>query len=252
MTQLLELHGISKTYPRGSQRSAVLTDASFTVAQGEIAAIVGSRLEGKTTLLKVAAGLERPDEGRVLFRGINLASCTDAARARLFGQEIAWASSAGNTVSLDVLEYLTLPLLMARQRGHRKAKGLAMDALERVGAAECSTRRWSHLSRWERVLVTLARAVVTEPLLIVIDDLFDGFGMLRTQEAGDLLTSLIADVGCAVLLSTCDLEPATMADSVYSLEGGVVKPLADGTHSEAAVIDFPTRLREARVGGAGR
>jgi hypothetical protein len=86
----------------------------------------------------------------------------------------------------------------------------------------------------------------------VIDDLFDGFGMLRTQEAGDLLASMIGDVGCAVLLSTCDLEPATMADSVYSLEGGVVKPLTDGTHTEAAVIDFPTRQREARVGGAGR
>ena len=194
MGELLALQGVGKSYRRGGRGLRVLADASLEVACGEVGAVVGSRDEGKTTLLKIAAGIEQPDTGEVWLGDLNLGALLDGDRSRLLGSEIAWTNREGTGVKLEVLDYLALPLAMGRGRGRREAQSLARTALERVGAAGCAQRRWSELSDWERVLVWFARGFVCSPRLMVLDSVIDGLGMRRTREAGELLLALTAEL----------------------------------------------------------
>jgi putative ABC transport system ATP-binding protein len=239
MGELLALQGVDKSYRRGGRRLRVLADASLEVGPGEVGAVVGSRDEGKTTLLKIAAGLEQPDAGEVRLGDLNLTLLLDRERSRLLGSEIAWTNREGTGVKLEVLDYLALPLAMGRGRGRRQARSLATEALERVGVAGCARRRWSELSDWERVMVGFARGIVCRPRLLVVDNVIDGLGMRRTREAGELLLALTAELGCGVLMSCTDLEAALIADRVWSLEGGRLSVLSEQPLAQAEIIDFP-------------
>lgn len=239
MGELLALQGVGKSYRRGGRRLHVLTDASLEVASGEVGAVVGSRDEGKTTLLKIAAGIERPDAGEVWLGDRNLTELLDRERSRLLGSEIAWANREGTGVKLEVLDHLALPLAMGRGHGRREARSLATKALARVGAVGCAQRRWVELSDWERVLVGFARGIVCRPRLLVLDSAIDGLGMRRTREAGELLLALTAELGWGVLMSCTDLEAALFADRVWSLEDGRLSVLSEQPLVQAEIIDFP-------------
>lgn len=246
MGELLTLQGVSKSYRRGARRLGVLTDASLELGRGEVGAVVGSRNEGKTTLLKIAAGIEQPDAGEVRLGDVSLTELPDKERSRLLGTEIAWTNREGTGVRLEVLDYLALPLALGRRLGRREARVLATGALERVGAAGLAKRRWTELSDWERVLVGLARGIVCKPRLLVVDSVIDGLGMRRTREAGELLLALAGELECGVLMSSSDLEAALIADRVWSLERGRLSLLSEQPVVEAEIIEFP---RPARADG---
>ena len=245
MSELLALRGVCKGYARGERTMRVLVDASLELAPGEVAAVVGSREEGKTTLLKIAAGIESPDAGEVWLGDVNLARLSDEQRSRLLGCEIAWTNREGTGVKFRVLDYVGLPLAIGRGRRQREAQDLAMEALERVGAANCAGQHWAELSNWERLLVGFARGIAGSPRLLVVDDLMDGFGMRRTREAGELLLELAGELGCGMLMSCNDLEAALIADRVWSLEGGRLGVLSEQKGRQADVIDFPGGTRQS-------
>jgi ABC-type Mn2+/Zn2+ transport system ATPase subunit len=122
-----------------------------------------------------------------------------------------------------------------------------MAALERVGVQDVARRRWAELSNWERVLVAFARGVASQPRLMIVDDVIDGFGMSKTREAGELLSSLVQELGCGVLMSVSDPEAALVADRVWSFDRGALKALSGAAGTQADVIDFPRgRLPESR------
>ncbi|MGN6371499.1 MAG: ATP-binding cassette domain-containing protein [Solirubrobacteraceae bacterium] len=240
MTDLLAMRGVSKGYWRGARHLAVLIDVSLQVGRGEIVAAVGARDEGKTTLLKLAAGMEQPDEGQVLIAGQALTSLSVPERERLLGEQITWIGRERPSFAWTAAGYVALPLTLGRRHGRREADRLAMAALERVGAVECAGQRWDELSNWERMLVGFARAYASRPRLILIDDLLDGFGMLRTQEAGELLRSLVEELDCGVLMSATGMEATLVADSVWSFGKGRLKPMTELPGGDGAeVIDFP-------------
>lgn len=245
--ELLSLRGIRKGYRRGGRWVRVLGDVSLTVDRGELVAVVGARGEGKTTLLKIAAGLELPDGGEVCMGKLDLARCSADERSRQLGVEVAWVQREGTGVNFEVVDYVGLPLAIGRGHGRRGAERLAMEALERVGAGDCAHRRWGELSNWERVLVGIARGVVGRPRLMVVDDVIDGVGMRRMREAGELLRSLVGELGCGLLMSASDLEAALIADRVWTFERGGLKLFSDQAHTDAEVIDFPGLARRARA-----
>lgn len=246
MSELLALRDVDKGYRRGGRWQRVLTGVSLEVEARELVAVVGGRGEGKTTLLKIAAGLELPDSGSVCLGRTDLVRSSDELRSRQLGSEVAWVHRDGTGVKFEVLDYVGLPLAMGRRRGRRRAEALAMQALERVGAADCAHQRWEELSNWERVLVGFARGVVGEPRLMVVDDVIDGLGMRKTREAGELLRALISELGCGVLLSASDLEATLLADRVWCFERGRLQLLSDQTRTHADVIDFPGGARHGR------
>jgi predicted ABC-type transport system involved in lysophospholipase L1 biosynthesis ATPase subunit len=239
VTDLLEMSNVSKLYWRGERLLPVLMDISLEVHQCEVVAVVGARDEGKTTLLKIAAGMERADKGRVILAGRDLATLSGNDRERLLGAQVVWIDRERPGMRWKARDYVSLPLAMGREHSLRRARASAVAALERVGAAGCACQRWGDLSNWERMLVGLARAVVGRPRLILIDDLLDGFGMLRTQEVGDLLCPLVQELDCGVLMSSSGLEATLVADTVLSFGCGRLTPLAGCAGDGAQVIDFP-------------
>lgn len=238
MVDLLQLNAVNKAYWRGSHRLQVLVDVTVRVGPSEVVAVVGARDEGKTTLLRLAAGIERPDEGQVLLDGQDFDQLSATERERLLGGQIAWVSRERPGIAWTACQFVTVPLTLGRRRRH--ARRLALAALDFVGAARCADQTWEELSNWERMLVGLARAYACRPRLIVVDDLLDGFGMLRMQEAGEILRSVVDDLHCGVLMSASGMEATLAADEVWSLGRGHLRPMTGGQPGVAAdVIDFP-------------
>jgi ABC-type lipoprotein export system ATPase subunit len=248
--QPLSIEGVWKGYRCGSEWAEVLAGVSLDVRPGEIVAIAGSKLAGKTTLLKIAAGLERPDKGAVWLGEQQLTDGHGDPQRRLLGRSIRWVDDRGPKLKLDVAQFVGLPLaLHGGKRG--EAERTAAQALERVGATPCLGRRWGELSNWQRVLVGLARGFAGSPKLVVIDDLLDVRGSRATEEAADLLRTLVetSEARCAVLMSTSDLESAMFADRVWSITTKRSLKLMAGRQTDGKVIPFPDGDR-ASFGGS--
>lgn len=248
MSDLLYLSGVCKAYARGERRLRVLADLSLTVHPGEAVAIVGSRGEGKTSLLQIAAGIERPDRGEVLFDGLDLTRLSDRERSALLGGPICWITRAGPGLRLRVRDSVAMPLAIGRGRRSREILEAAEDALERVGAANCGHRLWSELSNWEQVLVGFARVIVARPQLLVLDDLLEGLGISRLREATEWLRTLTGELRCGVLMSVSDADGTLAADRVWSLVGGSLE-LMSGRPVDAEVIEFPNPQRRPDARG---
>lgn len=247
----LSLLGVWKGYRRGSEWVEVLTNVALGVRPGEIVAITGSKLAGKTTLLKIAAGIERPDKGTVALGDQQVAGARSSLAQSLLGHTIRWVDDRGPRLKLDIAKFVGLPLaLHGGRRG--EAEQLAAQAIERVGAGRCLSRRWGELSNRQRVLVGLARGFAGDPRLVVIDDLLDVRGDRAHEEAADLLRTLVETSvpRCGVLMSTSDLESALFADRVFSLTAKrSLKLMAERQTDPAKVIPFPDGDR-AGVGGS--
>lgn len=243
MGDLLSLRGVGIGYARDCRR--VLVDVSLGLEQGDIGAVVASRYEGKTTLLKVASGMLRPDRGEVWLGGTNLARCSSPERDRMLSREILWVNRTGPALDYRVRDYIALPLL-GRGRRSREIRLRASEALDRFEVADCARRRWEDLSNWQQLLVQFARVFTAKPRLLVVDDLLDGFGMSRTREVGDLLRSAAKELECAVLMSTAAFETTVVANRVWLLGGGRLEVLSDLAGADAEIIDFPVGVRASR------
>jgi ABC-type lipoprotein export system ATPase subunit len=249
VAEVLSTEGVWKGFSRGGRWTGVLEDVSFQVGRGEVVAIVGGRLGGKTTLLKVAAGMERPDKGSVSLGDRQLIGLGDRHLARLLGHEILWLDRDGPGLEMEVSRFVGWPLAVCG-RGRREAERAAARALERVGARECTGRRWSELSNWQRVLVGLARAYAAGPRVVIVDDLLDALGTRATEEASDLLRSLVAEseCRCGVLMSASDVESAMFADRVWSFtRRGRLKLMSGQPSGEGEIIPFPQHAPTDRV-----
>jgi ABC-type nitrate/sulfonate/bicarbonate transport system ATPase subunit len=263
MGELLSVDGVCKGYWRGESWLGVLKDVSLEVGRGEVVAVIGRRLGGKTTLLEIVAGLQSADSGSVSLTGRELQGPRDrswnwrawraARRERsagpLLGHDVLWVNRDGPHQELEVSKYVGWPLAVHEHRP-RAARMLAAGALERVGAQDCVGRCWGELSDWQRVLVGLARAFAGNPQLVVIDDLLDGLGRRDTDVASDLLRSLVdeSEARCGVLLSTGYFESAVvLADQVWALtQRGTLKRRSgrrastnDEDHDDATILPFP-------------
>ncbi len=214
MAELLSIERVQKGYSCGSDWVPVFSDVSLEVVPGEIVAVIGGRLEGKTTLLKIAAGIERTDCGTVSLEGRALTDLGDRPR------EVRWIDREGPRLDVGVSEFVGWPLAL-HGRGRRLAERAAAQMLGRVGAQECSDLRWGELSNQQRVLVGLARAFVGTPKVVIVDDLLDALGEPGTEKASDLLRSLVeqSQPRCGVLMSASDMESAMFADRVFSITG---------------------------------
>jgi putative ABC transport system ATP-binding protein len=234
----LAVEGVSKGFPRGGRWMSLLNDVSLELEAGEAGAIVGRRLGGKTTLLRIAAGMQPPDEGKVWLGDQELTGLSDRAMSRLRGRDIVWLSRTCPEDRVRASRFVGGPLA---PRSRKQAERIAAQALERVGAQDCSGQLVGALTHWQRLLVALARAFAGGPRLVVIDDLLDVLGRRQTQAASDLLRSLIdeSDSPCVVLMSVTDKESALFADRTWRLTRKGTLNDWTGQRKEGTVVDFP-------------
>jgi ABC-type multidrug transport system ATPase subunit len=212
---LLALERVCKRHQDGRSERVVLDRVSLSLEAGELVAIWGMRGSGRSTLLRIAAGIEQPDSGVVRFAGRALAPGNSSA----LGDGIGYCSPApADREAGLVLEELTLA---PRIRGVAQpdARARAREALQRVGAGGCAGHHYNDLDGAEAVRVNLAQALVLQPALLVIDDPVTGVDLLEHDDILALLRSL-ADDGIAVLMSVGESTEFTDADRKLSIRGG--------------------------------
>ncbi len=195
----------------------MLRDVSLTLDAGELVAIWGMRRSGRSTLLRVATGIEAPDAGVVRFDGRDL---TDRSGGAL-GDGIGYCRHAAASEGRGVLDELLVAAL-ARGVAPAKARARASAALERVGAEQCGSRALRELDTAERVRVMLARTLVLQPSLLVLDEPTTGVDLLERDGILSLLRSL-ADEGIAVLMSAGEATALSGADRALSLAEGELR-----------------------------
>lgn len=215
---LLELAHISKRYGRASAERVTLRDVSLQIEAGEFVAVWGRRRSGRSTLLRIAAGLETPDEGVVSFDGHDLADPrSEALRSGIRYCRKSFRPAGGPFV-LDQLTTSQLTrgvsLSLARER--------AGEALVRVGAARCAAVRPGELDSEEITRVVIARALVNAPKMIVIDEPTLGVEIAARDGILSLLRSL-ADDSIAVLASATETTGLAGADRALSLAKGSLR-----------------------------
>ncbi len=239
MDALLSLRNVSLSFPRGRRHLVrVLEDASLDLFPDQLVAVFAPRAQGKTTLLRVAAGIDRPSRGEVLFKGQDLSRLSDRKRSELLCRKIGFAEPLGPDIDLPVLAHVAVPLLATYSR--REAYERARIALERVGAEECADQPWMSLADSERALAAIAQSIVRHPELLLVDDLTATLGMAATEMVGRLLHSIAREDGLAVLMSASDADATTWFDRVVTLAGGeLVVPPSPGAGMGENVIDFP-------------
>jgi ABC-type lipoprotein export system ATPase subunit len=233
----LVIENVSKGFWSGGDWLPVLDDVSLDLGPGEVGAVVGRRLSGKTTLLSITAGMSRPDQGRVLLGDREFTGLSDKQMSTLRGNTIVWLIRDGKSNDTEVSRFVGAPIAI---HGRKDAERVAAQALERVGARDCTGRKLAALSHWQRVLVGFAQAFAGSPSLIVIDDLLDGLGRGPTQAASDLLRSLMseADHRPVVLMGASDSDSALFADRRWRLtRKGTLSEWA--ARSQGNVVPFP-------------
>lgn len=168
---LLRFQEVSKAYPDGRRRIEVLERVSFEIHPGEHVGVLGARRTGKSTLLRLAAGIDAPDAGRIEFGGCDMASMSAVGRERLLRDRIGllasddWHPARGERV----VDLVALPLLSDGATMH-EARRRARQTLVRAGASDCADELAASLAVGERMRVMLARALVRQPRLLLVDE----------------------------------------------------------------------------------
>jgi ABC-type methionine transport system ATPase subunit len=221
---LLAFKNVSKSIVDGSRTVRVLADVSFAIDPGEYVGLWGARRSGKSTLLRLAAGVESPDAGEIIFDGENIAamSMDKQAHQRRRGG-IALALGEWNpTVRRTVVEHVALPLVGCGL-SFSESEAAARPTLRRVGASEVQDWMTDRLNLAERIRVELARALVREPRLLLVDEP----AMLPSpSEARDLyalLRSLGRDGNLAVVIASEQSIALEGAPRVLTIDNGRVR-----------------------------
>lgn len=242
---MLRIADVSKSYRRGARDIPVLRDVTLEVAPGELVAVYGQRSAGKTTLLKIAAGFERPDRGQVAFAGRDLARFSRRRMARLHRRDIGWIARSGpHSPELPIRTYVALPLY--RDHGPGSAQRRAIEALARAGVEDCAEQRWQDLSDTARSLVAIAQALAREPRLLVADDPTAGLGIVDRERVIGLLREAAEEGGLAVLVAVPDMPALLHAHQVLAISRGrLIAPAGDEPGDGGKVLEFPRGKRTA-------
>jgi putative ABC transport system ATP-binding protein len=230
---VLELRELVKHFPAVSGAPVRAVDGvSLSVPAGEFIALYGPSGSGKTTLLMLIAALLRPDAGSVTLgkRDISKLSDREAARYRL--HELGFVRQALNLIpGATALDNAALKL-MGTDIGAREARRRIVPLIDRLGLSERGAHRAEQLSMGERQRVMIARALSTEPKLLLADEPTGSLDTERGQQVLALLAETCRERNVAVVLVTHDPQAASFADRVFSLRDG---RLAEHGHSRSGM-----------------
>lgn len=236
MTPVLSATGVRKQYAK--TRRPVLDSLDLDLAEGECVALIGGSGSGKSTLLRCLALLETVDDGVVLFEGRDI--CDPRADAAAARARMGVVFQAYNLFPhLSVLDNLTLAPVRVHKRPKGEARRAALAMLERVGLADKARSKPGELSGGQQQRAAIARALVTEPRLLLLDEVTAALDPELTGEVLDLLRQISGE-GTTMLLATHELGFAReAADRICFLHDGAVAEQG----SPAAVLDRPQSAR---------
>jgi putative ABC transport system ATP-binding protein len=213
---------VHKALRAGGEPVHILRGVSLRVAPGELVALVGPSGSGKSTLLGIAAGLDAPTAGRVVIDGTDVTGMPERPLSRLRSRRVGMVFQAYNLLpTLTALENVELPLLVPGQP--RRPPGRARELLAGLGLGHRLHHRPSQLSGGEQQRVAVARALVTDPALLVADEPTGNLDTAAGEALVDVLLAVRRRHGTAVLVATHNLALARRADRVLQVCDGVVE-----------------------------
>jgi putative ABC transport system ATP-binding protein len=217
---MLELRDLVKHYHVGDAEPIRAVDGvSLTVKAGELLALYGPSGSGKTTLLTLIAALSQPDSGSVLVDGRDVSALSDAESARYRLRELGFIDQASDLLpGANVVQNAAMKLWLLEHT--RQAERRIEPLLVRLGLAERLSHRADQLSLGERQRVMIARALSTEPKLVLADEPTGNLDTHRSREVLSLLAEVCREHRVAVLLATHDPLATSFADRVYTLRDG--------------------------------
>jgi putative ABC transport system ATP-binding protein len=217
---IIELTNVTKTFVRGKEPLTVLDGLSLSIPEGAFEALMGPSGSGKSTLLNLIAGLDRPTGGTALVAGKDVSKMSDNDLADFRAQNIGFVFQAYNLIPvLTAYENVELPLLLGSQSGAERKKRVEA-ALRVVGLADRMGHRPGQLSGGQEQRVTIARAIVTDPTILVCDEPTGDLDRKSADEILALLTKLNKDYQKTILMVTHDPAAAECASITRRLNKG--------------------------------
>jgi ABC-type cobalamin/Fe3+-siderophores transport system ATPase subunit len=236
MAPLLSLTQVTKRYVDGRRKIVVLDGVSLEIDQGDFVGVWGPKRCGKSTLLRVMAGMEQPDSGDIAFDGRRLAAMSARERARLLRSGgIALVSSDWRTQIVRPVVELVATARASDGTSMAEARTRARKALAQAGVAECADVWVDQLTLGERLRVCLAMALVREPRLLLVDEPAVLPSPLESDELQRLLRSLGEERGLAVVIASENLAPLSGARRTMAVSSGEVRSM----DRDGVVLPFP-------------
>jgi len=223
---VLEARDVHKSFRQGPVTLEVLQGVNIRVSAGERLAIVGASGSGKTTLLQILGGLDRPTSGHVLVDGQDVHELTEDARGALRNRAVGFVYQFHHLLpEFSALENVAMPLLVRRVKT-ADARKRASEILDRVGLGERLDHRPYQLSGGERQRAAVARALVTQPRLVLADEPTGNLDGVNAEGVFTLMLELNKERGTSLIVVTHDLRLAGRMGRMLEIESGVLRERA--------------------------
>jgi lipoprotein-releasing system ATP-binding protein len=217
---VLEARAVSKSFRQGPVTLEVLQGAVLSVATAERVAIVGASGSGKTTLLQILGGLDQPTSGQVMVDGRDIHRLSEKERGELRNRALGFVYQFHHLLpEFSALENVAMPLLV-RRTPVAEAREAARGLLERVGLGQRLDHRPHQLSGGERQRAAVARALVTQPKIILADEPTGNLDGVNAESVFALMLELNRELGTSLVVVTHDTRLAERMERIYEIEKG--------------------------------
>jgi lipoprotein-releasing system ATP-binding protein len=219
---ILEARNVHKSFRQGPVTLEVLQGVSMSVTTGERIAIVGASGSGKTTLLQILGGLDRPTTGQVLVDGKDIHRQSEQERGALRNRALGFVYQFHHLLpEFSALENVAMPLLVRRMRV-ADARAKARRLLDRVGLGQRLDHRPDQLSGGERQRAAVARALVTDPKIVLADEPTGNLDGGNAESVFALMLELNRELRTSLIVVTHDMRLASRMERIFAIERGVL------------------------------
>ena len=220
---VIRLQDVRKEYVVGDSHIHALDGVSLTVSPGEFVCISGRSGSGKSTMLNMLAGLEKPTSGEIVILDKHIENMSESARIRFRRQYIGFVFQSYNLMpQYTAVENVELPLML-RGMGKRERRKQALAVMEQVGIVSHAEHKPSELSGGQQQRVGIARALITKPPIVFADELTGNLDTKTSAEIMDLLTGLFRSSGTTFMLVSHDPDMSQYTDrTIHLLDGKII------------------------------
>ena len=225
---VIRLQDVRKEYVVGDSHIHALDGVSLTVSPGEFVCISGRSGSGKSTMLNMLAGLEKPSGGEIVILDKHIENMSESARIRFRRQYIGFVFQSYNLMpQYTAVENVELPLML-RGIGKRERRKQALAVMEQVGIVSHAEHKPSELSGGQQQRVGIARALITRPPIVFADELTGNLDTKTSAEIMDLLTGLFRSSGTTFMLVSHDPDMSRYTDrTIHLLDGKIISEEAN-------------------------